>query len=184
VAAASALVAVGSVLANARWKEREHSAAARDDFQRTVETPVDQRQERERVRREPGDNWGLSRYATTRVALNEKRELLIAKVRLLLEKYRIDVSDIGYVVVAGAIDDAGRPAKALEFYRRAVSLAATPFAHAMAQRPLGRTMFLSGQRDAGAGPCWRPRTRSGDCPASRAWMPTRCGRSGRRRCGL
>ena len=149
VAAASALVAVGCVLVNARWKEREHSTAARDDFQRTVEALVDLRQERERVRRELGDEWGLSRYATTRVALNEKRELLIAKARLLLEKYRIDVSDIGYVVVGGAIDDAGRPAEAVEFYRRAVSLAATPFAHAMAQRPLGRAMILSGQRDAG-----------------------------------
>ena len=68
VAAASALVAVSSVLVNARWKEREQSKAARDDFQRTAEALVDLRQERERVRRELGDNWGLSRYATTRVA--------------------------------------------------------------------------------------------------------------------
>jgi len=149
VAAASALIAVGSVLVSARWKQREHSKAARDDFQRTVEALVDLRQERERVRRELGDDWGLSRYATTRVALNEKRELLIAKARLLLEKYRIDVSDIGYVVVGGAIDDAGRPAEALDFYRRAVSLAATPFTQAMAQRPLGRAMILSGEREAG-----------------------------------
>lgn len=149
VAAASALVAAGSVLLSARWKERERSKAARDDFQRTVEALVDLRQERERVRRELGDDWGLSRYATTRVVLNEKRELLIAKSRLLLEKYRVDVPDIGYVVVGGAIDDAGRPAEALDFYRRAVSLAATPFTQAMAQRPLGRAMILSGQVDAG-----------------------------------
>lgn len=149
VAAASALVAVGSVMVNARWKEREHSKAARDDFQRTVEALVDLRQERERVRRQLGDEWGLSRYATTRVALNEKRELLIAKARLLLENYSIDIPDIGYVVVGGAIDDAGRPAEALEFYRRAVGLAPTPFAQAMAQRHLGRAMILSGEVDAG-----------------------------------
>lgn len=118
-------------------------------FQRTVEALVDLRQERERVRRELGDQWGLSRYATTRVALNEKRELLIAKARLLLERHRIDVSDIGYVVVAGAIDDAGRPAEALDDYRRAVGLAATPFTRAMAQRPYGRALILSGQREEG-----------------------------------
>jgi hypothetical protein len=149
VAAASARVAVSSVVANARWKEREHSEAARDDFQRTVRALVDLRQERERVRRQLGDEWGLSRYAATRVALNEKRELLIAKARLLLQKYRIDVSDIGYVVVAGVIDEAGRPAEALPFYRRAVALAATPFTKAMAQRPYGRALILSGERDAG-----------------------------------
>ncbi len=58
------------------------------------------------------------------MALNVKRELLIAKARLRPESYRIDISDIGYVVMGGAIDDAGRPAKALEFCRHAVRRAA------------------------------------------------------------
>ena len=78
--------------------------------------------------------------------------------------------------------EAGRGGRVLP--PRGAALPRPPSTQAMAQRSLGRAMKPVGSARRGApDAARRPRTRSGGCPGSRAWMPTRCGRSGRRRCG-
>lgn len=84
-----------------------------------------------------------------RVNFNDKRELLLSRAKLILRKYKFDVSDIQYTIIGAMLSDTGRHSESLQYYKRSVEVASSKLERAWARRPYGRALILAGNSKLG-----------------------------------
>jgi hypothetical protein len=105
----SLVIALTNAVHSIYTKSRESIKSAQTDFDSTVEALIELKQKREEIRQELGDEWGKNKNSGIRVALGDRRELLLSKATLLLKRFSLHAPSITLISVA-ATRTSGSPA--------------------------------------------------------------------------
>jgi len=130
-------------------KRADSKTAASKGFEETISDIIDLRQKREELRFEMGSKWDDYSNTPLRVAVNDKREVLVARARYLIRRYKTVATDASCLIVGAALADMGRNAESLQYYKESVKLSRTNVSQAMSMKPYGRALILAGKTGKG-----------------------------------
>ena len=105
----------------------------------------------ESLRRELGTDYSKVQHSSRRIALNDQRQLFLARAVYLIEKYprRVDSTSHEFLLIGAALADQGEFSGSLRFYKRSVRNAIDARSEATALRVYGRALIASGSARAG-----------------------------------
>jgi tetratricopeptide (TPR) repeat protein len=132
-------------------KRRELAISARNDLHDCILKLSENKVQSESLRRELGEDYRKVQHSRERIALNEQRQLFLARAIYLTEKYRrrLDAGSHEFMLIAAALADQGEFSDSLRFYKKWVRYALQEITKATTLRVYGRALIASGSPKAG-----------------------------------
>lgn len=142
----TSLITASYALFMQRIKSLRERLAELDDC---IEKLIEVRSERELLRRELADEFGLNKNSAARIVLNDKRAFYASKARTFVDDSSLNASAFACHMVAAALADMGQAGESIKYYRLSLERETNLFGKAAALRSLGRALVLSGDVNQG-----------------------------------